>query len=262
MNRTVRAPAATLRPLADKLRDVRQSDIDQIDRMFRTLGPRLAAARRIERELDRVLANRFNPLDYLRTDELGLSRIVADLLDPNAAHGQGSLFLRSFLEKIGNQVPDGRVPALDPASVATRCERSIDSYGRLDISIEIGTAGQQPLCIAIENKPFAADGEGQVDAYLKFLRSSYPGRFLLIYLSPHGGLPSPESLPTDACMDGLATLAYRPRSQAPAGRDSTMQLHFALTDWLHDCSLSCDVDRLRWFLRDMENFCTRHSEAP
>ena len=105
MNRTVRTPAATLRPLADKLRDVRQSDIDRIDRMFRTLGPRLAAARRIERELDRVLASRFSPFDYLRTDERGLSRIVADLLDPNAAHGQGSLFLRSFLDKIGNQVP-------------------------------------------------------------------------------------------------------------------------------------------------------------
>ena len=255
MNRTVRTPAATLRPLADKLRDVRQSDIDQIDRMFRTLGPRLAAARRVERELDRILANRFNPLDYMRTDELGLSRIVADLLDPNAAHGQGLLFLRSFLEKIGNQVPGGRVPALDPASVATRCERSIDSYGRLDISIEIGTAGQKPLCIAIENKPFAADGEGQVDAYLKFLRSRYPGRFLLIYLSPHGGLPSSESLPPDACADGLATLSYCPRPQAAAKRDSTTQLRFALTDWLRECSLSCDVDRLRWFLRDMENFC-------
>lgn len=67
--------------------------------MFRMLGPRLAAARRIERELDRVLANHFNPLDYLRTDEIGLSRIVADLLSPDAAHGQGSLFLRSFLER-------------------------------------------------------------------------------------------------------------------------------------------------------------------
>ena len=63
--------------------------------MFRTLGPRLAAARHVERELDRVLASRFNPLDYLRTDELGLSRILADLLNPNAAHGQGAAFLLS-----------------------------------------------------------------------------------------------------------------------------------------------------------------------
>ena len=32
---------------------------------------------------------RFNNLDYLRDDELGLSRIIADLLNPKASHGQG-----------------------------------------------------------------------------------------------------------------------------------------------------------------------------
>lgn len=47
---------------------------------------RAAAARAVERELHRLVANRLNPLDYLRTDELGLSRIIADLLDPNAPH--------------------------------------------------------------------------------------------------------------------------------------------------------------------------------
>ena len=98
--------------------------------------------------------------------------------------------------------------------VHTRRERPIDGGGRLDISIEIGTGRPEPLCIAIENKPYAADGEGQVDAYLKFLRSHYPQRFLLIYLSPHGGLPSSESLPPDAPTDGLATLSYSPRPQA------------------------------------------------
>ena len=223
--------------------------------MFGTLGPRLTAARRIERELSRVLANRFNPFDYLRTDELGLSRILGDLFNPNASHGQGTVFLLRLLERVRARLPIQRVPTLEPAAVRTRCERPIDDGGRLDISIEIGTRRAEPLCIAIENKPYAADGEGQVDAYLKFLRSRYPQRHLLIYLSPHGGLPSSESLPPDAPTDGLATLAYCPPAQASGERDSTIQLHFALTDWLRECSLSCDVDRLRWFLRDMENFC-------
>ena len=255
MKRTVRTPATALRPLAHKLRDVRQSDIERIGRMFRTLGPRLAAARHVERELDRVLANRFNPLDYLRTDELGLSRILADLLNPNAAHGQGTAFLHSFLERVRPMLPGRCSPTLHPALVQTRRERSIDGGGRLDISIDIGIGRSETLCIAIENKPFAADGEGQVDAYLKFLRSHYPGRFLLIYLSPHGGPPSSESLPPDACRDGLATMSYCPSLPDAAERDSTIQLRFALTDWLRECSLSCTVDRLRWFLHDMENFC-------
>ena len=255
MNPSALQLATTLRPLADKLRDVRQSDIDRVDRMFSTLGPRLTAARRIEHELNRVLANRFNPLDYLRTDELGLSRILADLLNPNASHGQGAAFLLRFLKRVRALLPGGSLPMLQPALVHTRCERPIDGGGRLDISIEIGTDRSEPLCIAVENKPYAADGEGQVDAYLKFLRSHYPRRFLLIYLSPQGGLPSSESLPPHAPTDGLATLSYSPRPQAGGERDSTTQLHFALTDWLRECSLSCDVDRLRWFLRDLENFC-------
>ena len=211
--------------------------------------------RRIERELDRILANRFNPLDYLRTDELGLSRILADLLNPNASHGQGDVFLRRFLGKVRTRLPSMRLPTLNSGLVHTRRERPIDGGNRLDISIEIGAGDPEPLCIAIENKPYAADGEGQVDAYLKILRSRYPQRFLLIYLSPHGGLPSSESLPPDAPTDGLATLSFCPRSQAAGGRDPTLQLHFALTDWLRECSLSCDVDRLRWFIRDMEDFC-------
>lgn len=230
-------------------------DMRRIGRLFRILGPRLAAARRIDLELDRALANRFNPLDYLRTDELGLSRIIADLLDPSAAHGQGAMFLLRFLERIPDTLPGGRLSTLEQASIDVRRERSIDSGGRLDVAVEISLGSSQPLCVAIENKPYAADGEGQIDAYLEFLRSRYPGRFLLIYLSPHGGMPSADSLTPGASTDGLATLSYCPLVQAVADGDTTLQLPFALTDWLRECSLSCAVDRLRWFLRDTENFC-------
>ena len=230
-------------------------DMLRIGRLFRILGPRLAAVRRIDLELDRALANRFNPLDYLRTDELGLSRIIADLLDPRAAHGQGTTFLLRFLERIRDTLPGGWPSTIEPASIDVRCERSIDGGGRLDVSVEISFGSSQPLCLAIENKPYAADGEGQIDAYLQFLRSRYPGRFLLIYLSPHGGLPSADSLTPGACTDGLATLSYSPLAQTAADQDTSLQLAFALTDWLRECSLSCAVDRLRWFLRDTENFC-------
>ena len=56
------------------------------------LRPQLEWARKVESELDRRMARRFNVLDYIRTSELGLSKIIADLLNPNAAHGQGVLF--------------------------------------------------------------------------------------------------------------------------------------------------------------------------
>ena len=67
-------------------------------RLLQELTPQVHAARAVERELDRQLARRFNIFRYLRRDELGLSRIIADLLDPIAEHGQGTMFLESMLE--------------------------------------------------------------------------------------------------------------------------------------------------------------------
>jgi len=47
------------------------------------------------------LAPDFSIFDYLRTDEMGLSRCIANLLDPTGKHGQREVFLEEFLKKIG-----------------------------------------------------------------------------------------------------------------------------------------------------------------
>ena len=74
-------------------------NMQKIKSFFDELTPRLETARVLDKELDRNLAHRFNVLDYLKTDELGLSRIIADLFDPKASHGQGVLFLRNCTRK-------------------------------------------------------------------------------------------------------------------------------------------------------------------
>ncbi|MCZ0942464.1 MAG: hypothetical protein OXJ53_05360 [Gammaproteobacteria bacterium] len=83
-----------------KLADIQDAIQRQCEGLFTQLEPRLAAAREIDRELSHHLAHRFNVFRYLRDDELGLSRIIADLLDPGAAHGQGPLFLRLLLNNL------------------------------------------------------------------------------------------------------------------------------------------------------------------
>ncbi len=72
---------------------------ERLQKFFAELAARLDVARKLEREFDRRLAHRFSAFKYLRNDEIGLSRIIADLLDPVAAHGQGTSFLRAFLDK-------------------------------------------------------------------------------------------------------------------------------------------------------------------
>ena len=249
-------PEVRLSQLSARLASARQSDRDRYGRFFAVLGARLAGARALERELDQLLARRFNALDYLRTDELGLSRIVADLLDPDSAHGQGSAFLERFVEMIGppRWLAVG-ADSLDDLDVTVVRERQTDRGGRLDISVEIRSRGREAACIAIENKPYAADGEGQIGDYLRFLRCRYGRRFLLIYLSPHGGRPSNESLPHGACEDGLATLSYCSPAPEGEGDPSRLRLPFSLTDWLRESRRSCDAERLCWFLRETESFC-------
>ena len=81
--------------LDSRLAETRRADESVCIRFFSELAPRLEMARELDLELDRRLAWRFNSFDYLRTKELGLSRVIANLLNPQASHGQGTVFLRT-----------------------------------------------------------------------------------------------------------------------------------------------------------------------
>lgn len=73
--------------------------------LFDGLIPRLEAARQLEDALDVALARRFNAFDFLDSSELGLSRIVSELLDVDGPHGQRQLFLKILLDKCGPPRP-------------------------------------------------------------------------------------------------------------------------------------------------------------
>ena len=246
-----------LAQLSERFASARQSDRDRYGRFFTALGARMEGARAADRELDRLLARRFNALDYLRKDELGLSRIIADLLDPDGSHGQGVCFLERFRSLVG--------PNRWPADGAVRCEdfdikvvreRKTDGGGFLDISVELRLPGRGSACVVFENKPFAADGKNQIADYLKFLRCYYGTRFLLIYLSGHGGMPSEFALPKGVCTDGLAIMPFCPRETAGDDKGNlALRLSFSLSDWLRECRQICEAERLRWFLREFETFC-------
>ena len=85
-------PTPPVPALLHHLTDVRQARNAASVRLLQNLTPHLHAARAVARELDRQLARRFNIFRYLRDDELGLSRIIADLLDPTGEHGQATTF--------------------------------------------------------------------------------------------------------------------------------------------------------------------------
>ena len=221
----------------------------RLDQFFAELAPRLETARALERELDRQLARRFNIFDYLRTDELGLSRFVADLLNPEGKHGQGAAFLRCFLDKVGFEVGGG----IDIGGSKVVVELPIKNQRRLDISVKI----DKRHCLAIENKPYAGDQPNQVKDYLDWLKRY--DKHMLIYLSPTGEGPTAYST-GDADLDEYGRLrrfAIMPYYGAADLDDAfnRFRLPVSLADWLADCRRDCDVDRLRLFLREAETFC-------
>ena len=228
----------------------------EYERFFAELAPRLKVARDLGRELDRKLAQRFNILDYLRDDELGLSRIIADLLNPKASHGQGMLFLQTLLSLEGLK-NTRHWPGLDRNQISVVVERKITANRRIDISVHIGGTDGQTYCLAIENKPYAGDQKNQVKDYLDHLKREYCDRFLLIYLSRTGEGPLEESIrktELDAWKDRFAIMPYYRGQEDQSDKFAAFHPH-SLADWFGECRKNCEVDRLRWFLRDAETFC-------
>lgn len=259
-----------------------------VESFYRELSPKLEAARKLDQEMNRIFAHRFNVLDYLRTNELGLSRIIADLFNPLGSHGQGAFFLEVFLrmlEEENNSIVDSRWFGFKPEEVIVNTELKIRDNRRIDIHVNIKREDSERFALAIENKPYAGDQESQVKDYLCQLENdvSNKGNFLLIYLSPRGEKPSESSLPIDNYISwarNFRMMAYHSEIESSVDEEEEGEseieadvaevdnsdendqsedylISFALADWLSKCRKECEVDRLRWFLRDAEQFCKK-----
>lgn len=261
-------------------------DQQRLQQFFSDLKPRVEFAGEMDAQLDQQLARRFNVLDYLRTSEMGLSRVIADLLNPSASHGQGLLFLDQYLRGLQRSSKDGD-RQLDLThgygdewtvcrhSVRVLVERTIPpGRRRLDISVEFEGTDGRLRCLAIENKPYAGDQHKQVHAYLDFLEEKYgrklqgaPTDHLLIYLSPTGEGPTDWSidksrLEREIAERDFAVMGYsigmfteQASSVADKSDPASLVLDYSLAQWFRACRMACDVERLRSFFRDAESFC-------
>jgi PD-(D/E)XK nuclease superfamily len=174
----------------------------------------------------------FTPFTYLRRGEYGISKIIGDLLDPNGEHSQGPLFLSLFLKMFGFQ-------SLEPISVQAdvAMESPTADGGRIDIVIRDKT-----WIIGIENKPWARDGELQVTAYLKEIRSCGCRSAYLIYLTKDGRPPSASSINQRECQRAMAC------------GDLRLASYTNILTWLGGCYDRCGAERVRRFLSDFRDY--------
>ena len=228
-----------------KVDEARQTRQEHCERLLKELVPLLQEAEIFERKYERQRAPRFNTFNYLRGDELGLSHVIADLLDPRAEHGQGTSFLEAMLDvfpETRGWLDELSSAVAKPIRVTKECR--IPEDRRIDITVDIPSA-TGPCCLAFENKPYANDQPCQVMSYLRYLRKQYGERFLLVYLPPEHRWPDEISLPRaerEKWQEYFSIMPY-------IGEGTSLQ------KWFAACQKVCNSRRVRWFLKDAQTFC-------
>jgi PD-(D/E)XK nuclease superfamily len=130
----------------------------------------------------KATAQRFNVFDSISfiDYELRHSEFISFLLDPHAAHDQGTDFLKAFLSHI--KIED--IEDLSHARVVT--ELAIPNR-RLDIFVHIPGI----LALAIENKIWSEEGDDQVGVYQDWLSKNHAECKVtrLVFLTANGQQP-------------------------------------------------------------------------
>jgi hypothetical protein len=217
-----------------------------LQRYFDELRVRLAVVAEVKKEVDRLFAPDFNPFRLIWMDELRLSNVIANLLDPKASHGQGRRFLDAFLDQLSEKLAEKKpLQNLQKAwaecdGIVVETEATTTNSRRMDILIHDHSA--EPHALMIENKPYASDQDRQLQDYADHLKK-YAKTYVMVYLSGDGKPPSEQSLAEDEREQmkqagHLITLAY--------GRD--------LVAWLRQCKTIAEADHVRWILDDFTRY--------
>jgi hypothetical protein len=182
------------------------------------------------------LAPEFDWLSVLSPNELGLSRLLAWIVDPQASHAQGDTFLRHFLDTCKIQWSD-----VDSRSAVVATEVG-DLEGRFDVLI-VSQSGAQ---IIVENKPYAADQELQLERYLRYMGE----RGQVIYLA------------------GFADQRPSEFSIAPSERERHLgsgrlieMSWVGLSDFFGACARSSRSQRVRALLEEIPLFVAKRFEG-
>lgn len=178
------------------------------------------------------LAPEFSIFDYFCSDEMALSKCLASLLDPQGTHGQGSIFIQSFFEKLCPNVT--WIKEFEHCNVVT--EKQANGQRRIDIHLTFNEG-----LIGIENKPWAADQHLQLLDYANHLQESSSGKnWLLLYLSNRP--PSEDSLPPTK------------REQLEGDKNFIQCNYHELIEWLDACKAKSKALNVRIFLEELIKF--------
>ena len=206
----------------------------QIEQLLSEVSFKIGTLREARNRFADQLAPEFRIFDYLRTDEMGLSRCIASLLDPKGKHGQGSFFLETFLKKILAEGSSWETNA--KGFMNFELEKQANGQRRIDIYLEF-----KNIIIGIENKPWAGCQDNQLSDYAAFLETTSKGKnWILVFLSNR----NPE--------EGSITQKRREELEND-GR--FVQLNFGdVIGWLDICAYKTRAPVVRVFIEELSKF--------
>ncbi len=248
---------------------------DRLRSFFAGLAPAIEVAWSAQAELDRRLATQFSTFadffHFIHKKENTLSRIFRSLLSPRGSHGQGRRFLDALSDEVrasmgrpssslgphddlGVRPETGPPPAHDDCQIYTEYDftkkfKKKGRRGSIDIVIEWPAS---KYWIGIENKPWAAEQEEQIKEYFHALLDKVPpgkapaaDRVLVLYFSGNGA--DPTTAPKEPVKGARCiTMSYLAASDGPS-----------VEGWLRRCRTTCEAERIRWFLAELEDYIQR-----
>lgn len=208
---------------------------DQIKRLLEDVTFQIGTLRKANELFSDRLAPNFNIFDYLRTDEMGLSRCIASLLNPNGTHGQGRLFLDDFIKRVCN---DNWID-VDINNCQVNLEKQANGLRRIDIYLKF----QSGEIIGIENKPWADDQKNQLKDYAEFIEKDAHGKqWLLIYLSNNDPSNSEYSIDKEL------------REKLKESKNFVWFDYTELIEWLECCTQKSQALVVRVFIEELAKF--------
>lgn len=138
--------------------------------------------------------NIFNILNIRFSEVKAHTPFLKNLLDPNGTHGQGGLFLNSFIQEFIPIEKREHFELSDFSNYSVIEEKPINN-GRIDIYIH-SLDPKRKFNIIIENKLLAGDQQNQIERYYEFIYDmGFENKESMIFYLTIGGIdPSPFSI--------------------------------------------------------------------
>ena len=221
--------------------------MSEVQNLIHEVSQKVKALETAQALYSRQLSPDFNTFDYINTDELGLSRILAALLDPKGSHAQQETFLRLFIKHCLPDIykaPEWQI-FLDNVDKTKVFVEQVTSRSnrlrRMDIYLQC-QVGDNSYGVCIENKPYAADQFEQLKDYAVELEKRHPKAWHLAYLNESDNGPSEYSIKPD----DLKTLTDKKRFT---------HLRFSeLLGWLKACQVECQNHSVSEFIAQLVKF--------